>query len=479
MVAALLPASAKPGVKAELRSAWLVENYIKIVTRVLEARSQTSACKDRWTFTPAIAIEALPIEQRACAQKTYAAVTRETEADVSRATEDTWSLYQSSLGFALSEDLATQLKREWLIREYVNIVSGVVSAAPGRSGDSTSTARAGAQRAGDLRASVAVASSGAPQESSTPRRKIRRRGSEMSTSVALHRASEMKTWCAADMHAPDSWQEDRWNIFTGAVIAADAAPREAGTGGKKVFNAVLEDRTGVISLGAWQHHADELASVLTQIEHASEQEPDAEFWLRVELFSINYMQGSVGELCPIGVMQTIHAANVKRNSVATSCSRDVGMVDASLGTQFKIVKANEVQTPDMLRSASLRSSITGVTDFEALGQLHPPFRTNIAGVVVKVSDVQPTVGGSGKPVRTLVLSDPKGYHITIRQLGSSAEDMEICRQRHIVVYFATGRKAWKQGEDGSLWAYEDSYVKVSSLAKFVPQLVKEVSIKAE
>ena len=114
----------------------------------------------------------------------------------------------------------------------------------------------------------------------------------MSTSVCQHKRSDMKVWCAADMHAPEAWQDDRWNIFTGAVVLADTAPREATGVGKKVFNAVLEDSTGVVSLVAWNHHADQLASTLTQLEHANDQDPDAEMWLRVELISINHLKGS-------------------------------------------------------------------------------------------------------------------------------------------------------------------------------------------
>ena len=312
----------------------------------------------------------------------------------------------------------------------------------------------------------------------------------MSTRVCQHKRSEMKVWCAADMHAPEAWQDDRWNIFTGAVIAADTAPREAGGGGKKVFNAVLEDSTGVISLVAWNQHADELASTLIQLEHANAeeldaelwanaQEPDAELWLRVELFSISHMKGSPGDLCPIGAMQTIPAANAKRNQAVAGSSRDADMVDAAFGTQFTIVRASEVHTPGASRSPSLRSSITGVSNFEVLGQLHPPFRVNIAGVVADVSELQPTVGGSGKLVRTLVLSDPNGCQVTIRQLGSAAEDVEVQRQRNVVAYFVSGSKAWKPGEAGSLWAYEDSFIKVGSTAKFVPSCIKEVAILAE
>ena len=478
-VAALLPASAQPEMKAELRSSWLLHNYTNIVSRVLNARSQTSAGREGWTFTPAVSIAALPSQEQGRALTVYAAVTRDTEADILRATEDTWSSYQSSLGFNMTTELAAILKQEWLAREYVGIVSSIVSASPMRSAGSAVAARPSGSHTSGVPPLDTAPTAGSAQEVQTPKRKIRRRGSDMSTSVCQHKRSDMKVWCAADMHAPEAWQDDRWNIFTGAVIVADTAPREAGGAGKKVFNAVLEDSSGVISLSAWNQHADELASTLIQLEHANDQERDAELWLRVELFSINHMKGSLGELCPIGVMQTIPASNARRNQVVAGSSRGSDMVDAAFGTQFTIVKASEVHTPSASRSASLRSSITGVSHFEVLGQLHPPFRVNIAGVVADVKERQPTVGGSGKLVRTLVLQDPNGCQVTIRQLGSGAEDVEVRRQRNVVAYFVSGCKAWKSGEAGSLWAYEDSFIKVGSTARFVSSSIKEISILAE
>ena len=153
-------------------------------------------------------------------------------------------------------------------------------------------------------------------------------------------------------------------------------------------------------------------------------------------------------------------------------------MDAAFGTQFTIVQAKDVQTPSPSASHRLHSSITGVTDFEVLGQLRPPFCVNITGVVVDVSTLQPTVGGSGKPVRTLVLSDPNGCQISIRQLGSTPDDPEIQRQRHVVAYFVSGTKAWNGGEAGSLWTYDDSLVKVLSSTASVPSCTKEVPILA-
>ena len=76
-------------------------------------------------------------------------------------------------------------------------------------------------------------------------------------------------------------------------------------------------------------------------------------------------------------------------------------------------------------------------------------------------------------------TDPNGCQVTIKQLGSAVEDVEVQRRRNVVVYWVSGCKAWKSGEAGSLWAYEDSFIKVVSTAKSVPSCIKSVSILAE
>ena len=238
-----------------------------------------------------------------------------------------------------------------------------------------------------------------------------------------------------------------------------------------MYKAVVGDSTGVIALIAWHVKADLLFHTIIRMLVAFEKNPDVKLCLRVDFFDIAEMKSAPPDVCPLGVMHTIPAVK----SVAGDAP-DAETVDAAFGTQFTIVKASEVHTPDPSGSPSLRSSITGVSNFEVLGQLHPPFRVNIAGVVTDVSEVQPTVGGSGKLVRTLVLSDPNGCQVTIRQLGSAAEDVEVQRQRNVVAYFISGSKAWKPGEAGSLWAYEDSFIKVGSTAKVVPSCMKDVPI---
>ena len=250
-------------------------------------------------------------------------------------------------------------------------------------------------------------------------------------------------------------------------------------GMERVFNAVLQDHTGVITICAWGQHADELSTRLNQLEQANESEDVTRYWLRVELFAINQMKGSPTEVCPIAVMQTIPPAKGKGVTASTSSSRNTDVVDAAFGTQFSIVEAKDAETPNPSAENRLRSSVGGVVNFEVLGQLRPPFRVNIAGVVADVSLVQPTIGGSGKPVRTMVLSDPSGCQVTIRQLGSAADDPDIQRGRNVVAYFVSGTKAWNGGEAGSLWTYEGSYIQVGSLAASVPSLSREVSILAE
>ena len=84
--------------KAELRSVWLVHNYVNVVSRVMNARSQMSAGGDGWTCIPAVRIEDLPCQERERALTLYAAVTREKEADILRATEDRWSSHQVASG---------------------------------------------------------------------------------------------------------------------------------------------------------------------------------------------------------------------------------------------------------------------------------------------------------------------------------------------------------------------------------------------
>ena len=70
-------------------------------------------------------------------------------------------------------------------------------------------------------------------------------------------------------------------------------------------------------------------------------------------------------------------------------------------------------------------------------------------------------------VRNVVLSDPNGNQVTIKQLGTGTEDEEVQNQRKVVAYFVAGSKGRTSDEPGSLWAYEDSFVKVGAVEPFV------------
>ena len=265
------------------------------------------------------------------------------------------------------------------------------------------------------------------------------------------------------MHAPESWGEDRWNTFIGAVIAADTAPREAGN--KKVFNVVLEDTTGLVSMAAWHHHAEVLASMTTQLEDA-EAQTGHEYLLRVDLFSIKQMKGASRTLCPICFMHTIGRQVGRHVKGGALCSGHPDVVDSTLGTQFTLVKASDVHTPTPSRSSSSRVGIGGITEgitnFAALKQMHPPFRVNLAGVITQVTGLQPTSKGNGLLMRNIELADEHGNQVTIKQLVNADGDEEVHSQRKGVAYFVTGTKARDGDEAGSLWAYEDSVIKVAS-----------------
>ena len=163
--------------------------------------------------------------------------------------------------------------------------------------------------------------------------------------------------------------------------------------------------------------ADALAALVNQIDRARSEESGNELHSRVELFSINQLAGSSPQLCPIGAMQTLPAVLGKQKQ--SSSRRCIGedTIDATSGTNFELVQASDVHTPCVSAPVVVQNSVSGVAHLEALGSLHPPFRINIAGVVVEVGNPQPTVGGSGKPMRTRVISDAKGCYVTVRQLG--------------------------------------------------------------
>ena len=225
----------------------------------------------------------------------------------------------------------------------------------------------------------------------------------------------------------------------------------------------------------------------TQLEYA-ESQTGVEHFLRVTLLSITQMKYASRELCPICCMQTFGGQAGKRIQGVAGSSGDGDMVDSTLGTQFALVTARELQTPSPARSSRSRVGIGGITEgitnYETLKQMHPPFRVNIAGVITEVTGLQPTTGGSGKMVRNIVLADEHGNQVTIKQLVTANDDEEVESQRKAVAYFVNGTKARNGEGAGSLWAYDDSVIKVVSSEPVVPGnargcVVRDISILAE
>ena len=147
---------------------------MKVVSRVLHTHSQSVADDGVSAFVPLVAIEPLPSGDRERAKNVYADVAREAAAEVAQATEEKWGAYQSKLGFSLSEELASGLKSAWLVREYVEIVAGVVGVPRELGADSYCRAHGNSPTAHSDLPVDSVRPAGVSGDAGTLRRKIRR-----------------------------------------------------------------------------------------------------------------------------------------------------------------------------------------------------------------------------------------------------------------------------------------------------------------
>ena len=88
-VVSTLPGSISSQLKDELRRNWLVENYVKIVERVLNEHLASA-----WTFSPEVTVEALPVGERALATRMYAFVDDVAAAEIEAAVENDFLWWQ-------------------------------------------------------------------------------------------------------------------------------------------------------------------------------------------------------------------------------------------------------------------------------------------------------------------------------------------------------------------------------------------------
>ena len=83
-------------------------------------------------------------------------------------------------------------------------------------------------------------------------------------------------------------------------------------------------------------------------------------------------------------------------------------------------------------------------------------------------------------MQTLTISDGKGCIVTLRQLGSGSEKTDVRAGCRVIVHFVSGRPARRPGENGSLWAYEDSLIQVlRDVDTHIPTLGHEVFVSSE
>ena len=137
--------------------------------------------------------------------------------------------------------VVTKIKQAWLVKEYLdivprylNIVSKIVSTSSLQSTTTTGAPQGDCSRKRTREAAAetinnaptaniasAVTAGGTQQpalhkrvgatptatsgDAPMPKARIRRRSSQTSSGVCVRRRSELKVWCAADMHAPESW----------------------------------------------------------------------------------------------------------------------------------------------------------------------------------------------------------------------------------------------------------------------------------
>ena len=101
-----------PAVRDEVRSLWLQQNYCSVIERFVSMPSSQIAPGDSWSFSPAIPVESLPLEEQPRARDVYASVTREVVDDIAGVTDDSWNTFFSNLKVTLSADATANLRRD-------------------------------------------------------------------------------------------------------------------------------------------------------------------------------------------------------------------------------------------------------------------------------------------------------------------------------------------------------------------------------
>ena len=328
---------ASGGVRRSTKATWSSSPAVSLadfnsVARAGVMRIDAKVARNGWCYCSPVPIDTLSGKKQECAQELYAPLTRADESKIiTNVMEDSGIWHQSARGLnnmTLSSEVAANIKHEFLVNPNPGIVSEIVSASalhstaaagPVQPSSPLKRSRKASTETCDNAATLEKAatdthvaahprathkrsrepSTTTPDDAQTPKTKIRRRCGETFTPVRVEIRSDVEY--AADIHSAESWQEDGRTAFITTIVETDAAPRDADN--KTVFNVMLTDSTGLISIPAWHHHTEKLVSMKKQLEHANEQ-TGIDLWLRIDLISVTQMKSASGELYPICCMKT-------------------------------------------------------------------------------------------------------------------------------------------------------------------------------
>ena len=97
-------------------------------------------------------------------------------------------------------------------------------------------------------------------------------------------------------------------------------------------------------------------------------------------------------------------------------------------------------------------------------RLKPPFRITIRGQVLDLQPIQRSYTGNEK--RSFNIMDASGYFIACCALFHNTENTELQNQRHVVLYFGTGRPSRGNGK-GVLYLGAESFILPSNCQSMV------------
>jgi len=262
-------------------------------------------------------------------------------------------------------------------------------------------------------------------------------------------------------------------VFSGRVVSADTNPRTAPVGfadgrqQREVFEIIMHDGTCPITVAAWGIKAKQLVEMVTENEQSDGSGPEQ--WLQIQICKVVSMRWALRSVCSINVINTIDA-----HDVVDEYGAEPDSVNMFAGSSFSLVPAAELPHPSLGAVNMESPEIMGLGAYHLLAEIAPLYRINLRGVAAEVGHAMPA--SSGQLMRSFKLVDSQGNFVRVNQLGSEALDGALVNGVRVIFYFLTVKKAWRDGEPGSVWAYENSYMHVEGPDPRTASCKKEIAI---